>query len=72
MKSNWNAAVESPYVNWDTNRMSKYMNDKGAQVSKDATKNKDQLAKEVKNNWYATEGQASNAYGDVKNWIFDR
>lgn len=52
--------------------MSKYMNDRGAEVSKEAAKNKDQLAKEVKSNWYATEGQASNAYGDVKNWIFDR
>ena len=72
MKSNWQAAVESPYVNWDSNRLQKQLEIQGQQVKKGAEQNKASLTKQVKDSWTETSNSASDAYGSVKDWIFDR
>lgn len=72
VKANWQAAVESPYVNWDTRRLQKQLEIQGQQVKKGTEKNKDHLTKQVKNTWTDTSNSASDAYGNVKDWIFDR
>lgn len=71
VKTNWHAAVESPYANWDANRLQKYLSSQGKEVKKGTEKNKDALVSQVKSTWHDAEGQASTAYGDVKSWIFD-
>ncbi|KAI9726186.1 MAG: hypothetical protein M1828_001859 [Chrysothrix sp. TS-e1954] len=71
VKSNWKSAVESPYVNWDATRLQKQIQSQGAQVKKGTEKNKNALQDQVKSTWQDTEGSASTAYGDVRNWIFD-
>jgi len=72
VKSNWQAAVASPYAHWDTARLQRYLTDKGQEVKQGAEANKDTLLSQVKASWYESEEQASNAYSSVKDWIFDR
>lgn len=72
MKANWQAAVESPYVNWDTNRLQKQLEVQGHKIKTGTEKNKDHLTKQVKGTWAETSNSASNAYGSVRDWIFDR
>lgn len=72
MKTNWQAAVESPYLNWDSTRLQKQVEAQGAKVKKGTEQNKDALVKQVKEAWADTSASANTAYEDVKEWIFDR
>ena len=72
VKSNWQAAVESPYLNWDTNRLQKQLQVQGQDLSKRAEQNKDALVSQVKGVWVETSDSANDAYSSAKDWIFDR
>ena len=72
VKTNWKSAVESPYVNWDTARLQKQIEAHGNAVKKGSEKKKDALVSQVKGSWQDTEDSASTAYGNVRDWIFDR
>jgi len=43
----------------------------GKAVKKGTEKNKDSLVTQVKQYWYETENEASDAYANVRDWIFD-
>lgn len=71
VKDNWQAAVESPYVNWDTTRLQKQLESQGAEIKKGTEKNKNILAEQVKSAWVDTSDSANTAYSSVKDWVFD-
>ena len=72
MKTNWQAAVESPYLNWDPKHLQKHLEHQGVEIKKGMVKNKDELQNKVKSSWQETSDSADQAYSNVKDWIFDR
>ena len=72
IKSNWQYAVESPYVNWDSTRLQKQLQAQGQAIKRDVAKNKDALVKQVQQGWQDTESSANSAYANTRDWIFDR
>jgi len=71
VKDNWNGKVVQPYQSWETPQLSAYLKERGYQVKKGTEKNKDSLISQVKQYWYETESEATNAYTNVRDWIFD-
>ncbi|KAI9663372.1 MAG: hypothetical protein M1831_002656 [Alyxoria varia] len=71
VKTNWQAAVESPYLNWDLKHLQKHLEHQGAEVKKGMVKDKDGLQNKVKASWQETGDSADQAYSSVKDWIFD-
>jgi hypothetical protein len=71
VKDNWNDKVVTPYNSWDTQTLQNYLSLKGQQAKKGSEKNADSLAQQVKNYWTETEESANQAYGSVRDWIFD-
>lgn len=71
VKDNWNAKVAQPYNSWDTQQLQSYLSSKGQEAKKGAEQDKDSLVASVKAYWYETEDQATSAYNNVKDWIFD-
>ena len=71
VKSNWNSKVATPYADWETPQLQSYLKSKGVDVQKTSKGNKDSLVKQVKNYWSESADSASNAYGNVKDWVFD-
>jgi hypothetical protein len=71
VKDNWNDYVVYPYNSWDTKQLQSYLAAKGQQTKESSKQTKDSLVAEVKQSWYETEDQATDAYGSVKDWIFD-
>merc|ERR1712032_1542839 len=71
VKNNWNDKVVTPYNSWDTQTLQNYLTVKGQQAKKGTEKNKDSLAQQVKDYWTETEESANQAYGNVRDWIFD-
>ncbi|KAK0662403.1 Stress response protein ish1 [Lasiodiplodia hormozganensis] len=71
VKDNWNAKVAQPYNSWDTQQLQSYLTSKGHEAKKGAEQDKDSLVASVKAYWYETEDQATSAYNNVKDWIFD-
>ena len=71
VKSNWQAAVESPYVNWDTGRLQKQLEAQGLEIKRSTSKNTGELVNQVKSSWTETESSANSAYSSVRDWIFD-
>lgn len=71
VKNNWNDKVVSPYNSWDTNQLQKYLSSRGEEVKKGTEKNKDSLIEQVKASWTDTGDRAGDAYGSVRDWIFD-
>ncbi|KAB8339204.1 hypothetical protein FH972_022138 [Carpinus fangiana] len=69
VKDNWQSAVESPYVNWDTARLQKQLESQGAQIKKGTEKNKKALAEQVKTSWTDTSDSANSAYGSLKSFL---
>lgn len=72
VKDNWQTKVASPYYDWDTTQLQSYLAEKGVEAKDAAASNKDGLIATVKNVWYETEEKAEEAWGSVKEWIFDR
>jgi hypothetical protein len=71
VKKNWNDYVVHPYNNWDTQALTNYLNSKGYETKKGSKQTKDSLVTQVKQYWVETEDSANQAYGNVKDWIFD-
>ncbi|KAF2176635.1 hypothetical protein K469DRAFT_606474 [Zopfia rhizophila CBS 207.26] len=71
VKSNWNDKVVTPYNSWDTQQLQNYLTLKGTQPKKGTEKSKDALVEQVKQYWTETEDSANQAYGSVRDWIFD-
>jgi len=72
VNKNWENNVAKPYNNWDTNQLSAYLTSQGQKAKKGTEKNKDSLVEQVQSYWHETSEQASNSYGSVQDWIFDR
>ena len=71
VKDNWNDYVVYPYNNWDVKQLQSYLATKGQQTKDSSKQTKDSLVAQVKQSWYETEDQATDAYGSVKDWVFD-
>lgn len=71
VKSNWNDKVVTPYNSWDAQSLQNYLKAQGQQTKKGTEKNAKSLAEQVKVYWTETEESANQAYGSVKDWIFD-
>lgn len=71
VKDNWQTKVASPYNDWDTDRLTSYLKQRGVETKDAAAQNKDGLITQVKNSWYETEDKADDAWSSVKDWIFD-
>jgi len=71
VKANWNDKTVSPYTSWDAPTLQKYLSLKGQQAKKGTEKDARSLAEQVKLYWTETEESANQAYGSVKDWIFD-
>lgn len=71
VKDNWNDKIVSPYNSWDAKTLQNYLSAKGQQAKKGTEKDAKSLAEQVKVYWTETEDSANQAYGSVKDWIFD-
>lgn len=71
VKDNWNDKIITPYYSWDAQSLQNYLTLKGAQAKKGTEKDVKSLAEQVKVYWTETEDSANQAYGSVKEWIFD-
>jgi len=71
VQANWNDKVVSPYNSWDAQTLQNYLAVKGQQAKKGTEKDAKSLAEQVKVYWTETEESANQAYGSVKDWIFD-
>ena len=68
---NWNDKIVNPYTSWDAKSLSNYLTARGQQAKKGTEKDAKSLAEQVKVYWTETEDSANQAYGSVKDWIFD-
>jgi len=68
---NWNDKIVTPYYSWDAQSLQNYLTLKGQQAKKGTEKDAKSLAEQVKVYWTETEDSANQAYGSVKEWIFD-
>lgn len=71
IEKNWDSYIVTPYHSWDTNSLQNFLKAKGVETEKAAEANKDSLVAQVQNQWYETGDQAQQAWGNVKDWIFD-
>jgi len=71
VKANWNDQVVTPYTSWDAQTLQNYLTLKGQQAKKGTEQDTKSLAEQVKVYWTETEDSANQAYGSVKDWIFD-
>jgi hypothetical protein len=75
VSNNWDSYAVAPYRNWDSDKLSAYLKQKGIET-KDSAKDtaaasKDSLISQVKGLWYETEDKAQNAWLSTKDWILD-
>ena len=71
VKENWQSKISSPYVDWDSAKLQKYLKERGHETREGAEESKESLTNWVKKYWYETEEQAEDAWGRVPDWIFD-
>ncbi|KAK6205990.1 hypothetical protein LQW54_008055 [Pestalotiopsis sp. IQ-011] len=71
IQKNWENYAVSPYKNWDSDKLSAYLKQKGIETKEGAEANKDSLLTQVQNSWYETEDTAQNAWTSTKDWILD-
>lgn len=71
VKAHWNDKVVNPYNSWDAQTLQNYLTLKGYQAKEGTEKDAKSLAQQVKEYWTETEESANQAYGSVKDWIFD-
>ena len=72
VKSNWNEKVVYPYNEWEPSQLQAYLRSKGSENADSAAANKDSLVKQVKSSWSESTDSVSNAYSNVRDWMFDR
>lgn len=71
IQQNWDNYAVSPYKEWDNEKLSSYLQQKGVDVQDSAKANKNSLVAQVKESWYETEDKTQDAYTSVKDWILD-
>jgi len=71
VRDNWQSKVVEPYNDWDSDQITSFLKQKGAETSDSAAANKDSLLSQAKNYWYETEDKTQEAWTSVKDWIFD-
>ncbi|KAK6855270.1 hypothetical protein PG995_008802 [Apiospora arundinis] len=71
IQKNWENYAVSPYKNWDTQKLTTYLKQKGVEVKQGAENNKDALAQQVQSSWYETEDKAQTGWSSIKDWILD-
>jgi hypothetical protein len=71
VQKNWDDKVVSPYKSWDAQSLNNYLTLKGQKAKKGTEKNTQSLVQQVEGYWTETADSASQAYGSVKDWIFD-
>jgi len=71
VKNNWDDKVVYPYKNWDAQTIQNYLTLKGYQAKEGTKENTNSLLEQVKSYWTETEESANQAYGNVRDWIFD-
>lgn len=71
VKNNWNDKVVTPYNSWDAQTLNSYLTLKGQQAKKGTEKNTQSLTNQVSQYWTETDESANQAYGNVRDWIFD-
>lgn len=71
VKANWNDKIVTPYNSWDAETLGNYLTLKGQQAKKGTEKDAQSLIEQVKVYWTETEESANQAYGSIKEWIFD-
>jgi hypothetical protein len=71
VKANWNDKVVSPYTSWDAQSLTNYLSLKGQQAKAGTEQDTKSLIEQVKGYWSETDESANQAYGSVKDWIFD-
>lgn len=72
VKNNWQSKVTSPYSDWEPAQLTSFLRQRGVETRDAAAENKNSLVEQVKRHWYETEDKAEDAWGNVKDWIFDR
>ena len=72
VKTNWNQKVGQPYNDWSPSQLQSYLKTKGVEASSATGGEKKALTSQVKGYWTESLDSASNAYGGVKDWVFDR
>ncbi|KAI1375732.1 hypothetical protein F4677DRAFT_115088 [Hypoxylon crocopeplum] len=71
IQKNWDSYAVSPYKNWDSDKLTAYLQSKGVETKESAKSNKDALVSQVANTWYETEDKAQTAWTNVNDWILD-
>lgn len=71
IQQNWDNYAVSPYKEWDNEKLSSYLQQKGVDVQDSAKANKNSLVAQVKESWYETEDKTQDAYTSIKDWILD-
>ncbi|KAI6091288.1 hypothetical protein F4821DRAFT_199503 [Hypoxylon rubiginosum] len=71
IQKNWDSYAVSPYKNWDTDKLTSYLQSKGVETKESAKANKDTLLSQVQNSWYETEDKAQTAWTSVSDWFLD-
>ncbi|ORY57421.1 uncharacterized protein BCR38DRAFT_461168 [Pseudomassariella vexata] len=68
---NWDNYAVSPYREWDTEKLTSYLKQKGIETKDGAAATKENLVSQVQSSWYETEDKAQGAWSSVKDWILD-
>jgi len=71
VKDNWNDYAVTPYKQWDSEQLQRYITSSGQQLKDGATSNKDYLIEQVQSGWKDTSDSVNDGYSNVRDWIFD-
>lgn len=71
IQKNWDTYAVAPYKDWDTEKLSAYLKQKGIETKESAADNKDSLVSQVQSSWYESEDTAQSSWITVKDWILD-
>ena len=72
MKTNWNDKVVTPFNEWEAPQLQSYLKSQGREVEEKAADDRDLLVAQVRDAWTDTSDSVADAYGNVRDWIFDR
>lgn len=71
VEKNWDTHVVAPYREWDTEKLTGYLKQKGVETKQATEETRDSLINRVKDVWYESEDTAQDAWINVKDWILD-
>lgn len=71
VEKNWDTHVVAPYREWDTEKLTGYLKQKGVDTKQVTEETRDSLINRVKDVWYESEDKAQDAWINVKDWVLD-